>query len=232
MKNRILIVEDDPDIAEAIEYNLQQEGFSTRVVGDGARALPEAHSFRPDLVVLDLMLPGMDGFEICRRLKSDEKTRKTAVIMLTARSSEVDVVLGLELRADDYVTKPFSPRVLLARIRNLLRREAAPTDAANAVISYPGLTIDREKHEVAVEEKVVPFSKTEFEILALLVSKPGKVFSRDAILGHCWPDGVVVVDRSVDVHINSIRKKLDKVGGLVETVRGVGYRMRGLDNEE
>jgi len=224
-KKRVLIVEDDPDIAEAIEYNLQQERFTPRVVADGARAIPEVNAFSPDLIVLDVMLPNMDGFEICKQLKSDPPTAHIPILMLTVRSSEVDVVLGLELGADDYVTKPFSPRVLVARIRNLLRREKAPLSPESAVISYSGLTINREKREVAVDGRKAPFSKTEFEIVALLASKPGKVFSRDSILSKCWPEGVFVVDRSVDVHINSIRKKLGKRGKLVETVRGVGYRM-------
>jgi DNA-binding response OmpR family regulator len=229
-KTRILIVEDDPDIAETIEYNLQQEGFATRSVDDGLRALKEVEAFRPDLIVLDVMLPGLDGFEICKRLKSEERTNKIAVLMLTVRSSEVDVVLGLELGADDYVTKPFSPRVLVARIKTLLRREKTAAPEAGR-IEYAGLVINRDKHEVLVEGDPVPFSKTEFEILAFLASKPGKVFSRDLILESCWPDGVFVVDRSVDVHINSIRKKLGPLGGHVETVRGVGYRMREFSDE-
>lgn len=225
MSQKILVVEDDQDIASLIEYNLREEGYQARIVDNGLRVAEAVRMFHPDLIVLDLMLPGIDGFEVCKRLKADEATAKIPLLMLTVRSSEVDVVLGLELGAEDYVTKPFSPRVLLARIRNILRREKDPEIPARC-IEYYQMTIHPEKREVLVDGESIPFSKTEFDILAFLASRPGKVFSRNNILENCWPDGVFVVDRSVDVHITAIRKKLGSMGGCIETIRGIGYRMK------
>lgn len=224
-KKKVLIVEDEPDIAEAIEYNLQQEGYQTRISGDGLKALDAVRQFHPDLIVLDVMLPGIDGFEVCKRLKADERFTAIPILMLTVRASEVDVVLGLELGAEDYVAKPFRPRELVARIKTILRRDDEHAKG-EPQIQYYGVTINNEKREILIDGKPAPFSRTEFEIVSLLASKPGKVFSRNFILERCWPEGVFVVDRSVDVHINSIRKKLGAMGQNVETVRGIGYKMK------
>lgn len=225
MKKKILIVEDDSDIASMIEYNLREEGFDTRIVGNGLEALTVAKMFHPDIIILDIMLPGLNGFEVCKKLKSDEKTSSAAIIMLTVKASETDVVLGLELGADDYVTKPFSPRVLIARVKSILRRETEHQKPVTK-INYYSLTIDLEKREVWLDDKLILLSRTEFEILALLTSKPGKVFSRNTILERCWPDGVVVIDRSIDVHINSIRKKMGAIASNIESIRGIGYRVK------
>lgn len=225
MKKKILIVEDDTDLADMLDYNLRQEGFSTRIVSNGLEATRAARTFGPDLVILDLMLPGIDGFEVCKRLKSDERTSHISILMLTVRSSEVDTVVGLELGADDYMTKPFSVRVLVARIKRILHR-AEDQQRISSPIKYHNLLIDRENREVLLGDRRIDLSKTEFDILALLASKPGRVFSRNLILERCWPDGVFVVDRTVDVHINSIRKKLGEMGSHIETIRGIGYRMK------
>ena len=224
-KKKILIVEDDTDIASTLSYNLREEGYHARMVTNGKDAIPEVKSFRPNLVLLDIMLPGMDGFEICKHLKADPKTAAIPVIMLTVKSNDVDVVLGLELGADDYVTKPFSIRVLLARIKKILTREESRQEIPSHV-KYYSLTMDRDKREVWLEDQAKHFSKTEFDILLLLASKPGRVFSRNYILDHCWPDGVFVVDRTVDVHINSIRKKLGELASHIESIRGIGYRLK------
>ncbi len=225
MKKKILIVEDDTDISSIVEYNLQEEGFQTRIVDNGIEALKVVKIFRPDLIILDIMLPGMNGFDVCKKIRSDEITAVIPIIIITVKSSEVDVVLGLELGADDYVTKPFSPRVLIARIKNILKRDSEQ-HKISPTINYYSIYIDTEKREVYLDGKVIQLSKTEFEILALLTSKPGKVFSRNFILERCWPDGVFVVDRSVDVHINSIRKKIGKMASCIESIRGIGYKVK------
>ncbi len=226
-QKRILIVEDDLTIAETLAYNLTHEGYDIRTTDNGHDAIDLVRSFRPDLVLLDVMLPGMSGFEVCQRLRADPLTAKTPIMILTVRSSETDVVYGLDLGAQDYVTKPFSPKVLLARIRSLLRRDKDEVEALPAKIAYHGLAIDTEKREMVLNGRVLNFSKTEFDILALLCSRPGKVFSRQNILDRCWPRGVRVVDRSVDVHINAIRRKLGaRLRPCVETIRGIGYRMK------
>ncbi|MBN1902949.1 response regulator transcription factor [Candidatus Sumerlaeota bacterium] len=222
---KILIVEDDPDIASTVDYNLRQESYKTEIIQDGREVLDAAKTFKPDLILLDIMIPGLNGFEACKLLKNNEKTSSIPIIMVTVKSNEVDVVLGLELGAADYVTKPFSVRVLLARIRNVLRRED-DKEKPPAIIHYHSLVIDREKREIHLDKRLIHFSKTEFEILTLLASKPGRVFSRNALLQNCWPDGVFVLDRTVDVHINSIRKKLGKSAGYIESIRGVGYRLK------
>jgi DNA-binding response OmpR family regulator len=176
------------------------------------------------------MIPGLDGFEVCKLLKNNDKTASIPIIMVTVKSNEVDLVLGLELGAADYVTKPFSVRVLLARIKNILRKDD-DREKPPAIINYYCIMIDRDKREIYLNERLLHFSKTEFEILSLLTSKPGHVFSRNTLLQHCWPDGVFVLDRTVDVHINSIRKKLEKWGDFIQSIRGIGYRMKEKSKE-
>lgn len=225
MKKKIMIVEDDVDISSMIEYNLNAEGYESCKVDNGLHALQMVKKFKPDLIILDIMLPGMNGFEVCKKLKADEDMAHVSIIILTVKNSETDIVLGLELGADDYVTKPFSPRILLARIRNVLRRES-DSQKNLSVLNYKDLSINFERREMRYKDKYIQMSKTEFEILSLLASKPGKVFSRNLILERCWPDGVFVVDRSVDVHINSIRKKIGDLGDEIESIRGIGYRLK------
>ncbi len=224
---RILIVEDDADIRRVLEYTLQREGFDVSSMDDGLRGLSEARRVAPDLVILDLMLPGIDGLEVCRRLKQEEATASIAIVMLTAKSEESDVVLGLGLGADDYIAKPFSPKEVAARVRAVLRRAsraAARHDGKRSVVHGP-LSIDPTRHKVFVDDREVLVTATEFRILHYLASRPGRVFSRDEILMGALGPNPMVLERSVDVHIRAIRKKLDDARDLIETVRGVGYRM-------
>ncbi|MFP4329403.1 MAG: response regulator [Spirochaetaceae bacterium] len=228
-EEKILVVDDEADILELIRYNLQKEGFRVTTVKTGEEGLRVAKEQKPDAVVLDLMLPGLDGLSVCNRLKRDEATRGIPVIMLTAKAEDSDIVTGLELGADDYVTKPFSPKVLSARIRAVLRRTLeSETLLKENVITVQGITIDSSRHEVSVEGKILPLSPTEFSILEHLARSPGWVFSRtriiDAVKGKDYP----VTERSVDVQILGLRKKLGEAGRCIETVRGVGYRMKSI----
>ena len=224
---QILIVEDDADIRRVLEYTLQREGFDVRSIDDGMKGLSEARRLAPDLVILDLMMPGLDGLEVCRRLKQDEATASICIVMLTAKSEEADVVLGLGLGADDYITKPFSPKEVAARVRAVLRRAsraAARHDTKKHVV-HGKLAIDPTRHKVFVGEKEIPDTATEFRILHYLASRPGRVFSRDEILTGALGPNPMVLERSVDVHVRAIRKKLADDRDLIETVRGMGYRM-------
>jgi two-component system phosphate regulon response regulator PhoB len=225
-KDNILIIEDDEDILELIRHNLTNAGFQTSGVTTGEKGLEMAETTEPDLIVLDLMLPGMDGLDVCRELKKREKTKQIPVLMLTAKSEEVDVVVGLEMGADDYVTKPFSPRVLTARIKAALRKRPAEVDEDRGAISIHNIEIHPGRHEVIVGDKHVPMTQTEFSVLHLLARRPGWVFTRNQIIDGIRDGNVVVTDRSVDVQIVNLRKKLGKSGKLIETVRGVGYRLR------
>ena len=222
----ILAVDDEEDILELLEYNLAKEGFRVVRVTSGEAALSAARRAAPDLILLDLMLPGVDGLEVCKELKRDGKTSKIPIIMLTAKGEEADVVLGLELGADDYITKPFSPRVLIARIRAALRRSTAPPEDWETPMKIREIEIDPGRHEVKVAGKSVKLTFTEFRILHLLARRPGWVFTRYQIVEAVRGDDYAVTDRAVDVQIVGLRKKLDKLGEYIETVRGVGYRFR------
>jgi two-component system phosphate regulon response regulator PhoB len=226
-KKRILIIEDEEDIRELIRYTLDREGFGVSEAGTGEAGLRSAADRNPDLVLLDLMLPGKDGLSVCRELKGDEATRNIPVIMVTARGEESDIVAGLELGAEDYVIKPFSPKVLAARIRSVLRRREAAASASPAdVLSFGSLTIHPGRHEVLLQGRPIELTASEFGILHFLARRPGWVFTRhqivDAVHGSDYP----VTERSVDVQIVGLRKKLKKAGERVETVRGVGYRFQ------
>ncbi len=225
-KARILIIEDEADIREILEYALTREGFEVSTCAAGVAGLSEARRVMPQLVLLDLMLPGLDGLEICRRLKQDESTAGISVVMVTAKGDEADVVLGLGLGADDYIVKPFSPKEVVARVRAVLRRSATVIDRHDRqkTVVHGELTIDPSRHRVLVETREVPLTATEFRILHYLASKPGRVLSRDQILTAALGPNPMVLDRSVDVHVRSIRKKLDEKRDMIETVRGVGYR--------
>jgi DNA-binding response OmpR family regulator len=223
----ILIVEDEEDILELIQYNLSREGYRVRGVRDGEEALELVRSGDPDLVVLDLMLPGLDGLEICRRLKQDPLTRAIPIIMVTAKGEESDVVLGLGLGADDYVPKPFSPRELVARVKAVLRRGPLREErGAGERVVCGGLVVDIARHEVKVDGEPATFTATEMRLLHFLVSHPGRVFTRDHILSRVIGEQAVVIDRNVDVHIGSIRRKIGQYRDRIETVRGVGYRFK------
>ncbi len=222
-KRTILVVDDEEDIRELVQLNLGREGYKVLPCETGEQALDLAFSKLPDLIILDLMLPGIDGLEVCKRLKGDSRTQQTPVVMLTAKGEEADVVAGLELGADDYVTKPFSGKVLVARVRRLLRRKQ---DGAGerAVVKIHELTIDPDRYEVLVSDKAVTLTLTEFNILYTLAARPGRVFTRYQIVDAIHGSDYLVTDRAVDVQIVSLRKKLGPCAKYVETVRGVGYR--------
>lgn len=224
---RILVVDDEEDILELVNYNLSREGYAVSRVSTGEDALKAVRTVAPDLIVLDLMLPGVDGLEVCRVLKKERTTEHIPIVMLTAKGDEADIVAGLELGADDYITKPFSPKVLAARVRSVLRRKTQAPPPDTAVIKLKDLVIDPGRHEVLVESKPVDLTLTEFRILHLLARRPGWVFTRDQIIERSRGDNIVVTDRSVDVHITSLRRKLGTCGKYIETVRGIGYKFVG-----
>jgi len=226
-KSNVLIVEDEPEIAELIRFHLERDGMDPRVVHSGRHALEQLKRDPPDLVVLDLMLPDVGGLEICRRLKQSPELRDIPVVMVTARGEETDVVTGLELGADDYVVKPFSPRVLLARIRAVLRRgiEMASSPIDNRMMRLDGqLVIDPDRHVVTSIGQTLDLTLTEFGILQHLAQRPGFVRTRDQIISAVHGRNVVLSSRTIDVHVTALRKKLGTLANCVETVRGVGYR--------
>ncbi|MGD8353173.1 MAG: response regulator transcription factor [Pseudomonadota bacterium] len=226
-KEKILVVEDDEDILELIDYNLTREGYLVRKVTSGEEALALARRENPDLIVLDLMLPGLDGLEVCRKLRSNSEKRRVPIIMVTAKGEESDIVTGLELGADDYVVKPFSPKVLIARIRNVLRRaEADSEQPSDQTIEKHGIYIHPGRREVSCGGSTVDLTFTEFNILKFLARKPGWVFTRSQIVDNVRGTDYHVTERSVDVHILGLRKKLGDYGDIIETVRGVGYRFK------
>ena len=221
---RVCIVEDEPDIGELIRLHLQRAGFQPRLFANAESFRVHLRAHAADLVILDLMLPDADGIEVCKALRREPKTAALPIIIVTARGEETDRVLGLELGADDYVTKPFSPRELVARVKAVLRRQAAPGPPPAAIEAGP-IRIDAQQHSVTVEGKSVDLTATEFRLLSLLASKPGWVFSRDQLLDHLWAGERAVVDRTVDVHIKNLRDKLGRAGQAIKNVRGVGYKL-------
>jgi two-component system phosphate regulon response regulator PhoB len=223
MPDTILIVDDEPDVIDLLVYNLQKAGYKTATARDGVTALQKARDEIPSLIVLDLMLPQMDGTEVCRHLKADPKTAHIPIIMLTAKAEEVDRVVGLELGADDYVTKPFSPREIALRVRGVLRRASGKTAPAE-VLKCGDITVDIAKHEATVKGKVVDLTATEFKLLSTLLERRGRVQSRDRLLTDVWGYEGDVDTRTVDTHMRRLREKLGKAADYVETVRGVGYR--------
>ncbi len=220
----VLVIEDEEDILELIRYNLDREGYRVVCAESGEKGLEIARRQRPDLLLLDLMLPGLDGLEVCKRLKTDSAAASLPIVMVTARGEEADVVTGLELGAEDYVTKPFSPRVLVARVRAVLRRRRETPVDDNAVIRTHGIEIHPGRHVVSVDGAPIDLTATEFKILHFLAKRPGWVFTRyqivDGIRGPNYP----VTERSIDVQIVALRRKLGEQGAAIETVRGVGYR--------
>lgn len=225
--NKILIIEDDDDIRELIAFNLEISGYEIIKCDNGEDALPIAIENEPDLILLDIMLPGIDGFEVCRRIKKNKSLQDKPVIMLTARTDDEDIINGLETGADDYITKPFRPKILLARVKTALRRTSVSDMETkdSTIIKINGISIDRDRYEVRIEGNEIHFSVTEFSILEYLSRNPGFVFSRNQIIDTVKGDGYAVTERSVDVQILGIRKKLGDYGRYIETVRGIGYRM-------
>ncbi len=225
-KKRILVVDDEENILDLIRYNLSREGFDVLSSTSGDEALRLARAERPDLMILDLMLPGIPGLEVAKRVKKDAETEKIPIVMLTVKSSDADVVIGLEIGADDYITKPFSPKVLMARVRAVLRRTEAADRSKDAVIKTGNLVIDSGRHEVRVKGELVELTLTEFRLIHFLAGRPGWVFTRNQIVDAVRGTDYAVTDRSVDVHIAGLRKKLGGEGNIIETVRGIGYRFR------
>lgn len=222
---KILVVDDEADIRELVRLNLTREGYDVFDCESGEQALSLSRSKGPNLVVLDLMLPGIDGLEVCKQLKADPKTAQVPIVILTAKGEEADVVAGLEVGADDYVAKPFSGKVLVARVRRLLRKAAQPADE-QATIKVHDLTIDPGRHEVRAKDQKIDLTRTEFNILRTLARRPGLVLSRYQIVDLVHGDDYPVTDRAIDVQIVSLRKKLGPCGKYIETVRGVGYRFK------
>ena len=223
-KHHVLIIEDDRSISDILVYNLEQAGYTASVAHDGQDGLNQAQARAPDVVVLDLMLPVIDGLEVCRRLRANPTKSDVLVIMLTARSEETDQVVGLAMGADDYVTKPFSVKVLLERIKALLRRRTNGSDARSVVASQ-GIVIDRQRHCVTAGDETLDLTLSEFALLDTMIRQPGRAFTRSELIDAALGDAIVL-ERTIDVHIRSIRKKLGDNATLIETVRGIGYRFR------
>jgi two-component system, OmpR family, alkaline phosphatase synthesis response regulator PhoP len=224
-KGSILVIDDEKDLIELVKYGLEKEGFLVKGVFDGESGLKTATRDVPDLVIVDLMLPGIDGLEVCRRLRTDARTAAIPILMLTAKTAESDRVVGLELGADDYVTKPFSPRELAARVKAILRRTSSQT-TPTALIRHGDLTIDLTRREVNCGEKSIVLTASEFRLLHFLADHPGQVFSRSELIDGALGREISVVDRTIDVHVTGLRKKLGECGEWIETVRGFGYRFR------
>lgn len=222
----ILIVDDEKDIAQALEYNLAKEGFKILKAHDGHAALRSSREKAPNIIILDLMLPGMSGFEVCRALKKDPKTSNIPIIMLTAKTGESDKIVGLELGADDYITKPFSMRELVARVKTVLRRYGPMAEEPRHKLKFSDLDIDPEKHEVRALGKVVELTAKEFALLRFLAENKEKVFGREKLLDTIWGIDVAIETRTVDVHVRRLREKLGKVGKHLVTLRGVGYKFK------
>jgi two-component system phosphate regulon response regulator PhoB len=224
---RILVIEDERALTDVLAYNLHREGYEVTVAHDGRDGLRKAQTILPDLVILDLMLPVMDGLEVCRELRAGERTRNVPVLVLTAKAEETDQVIGFSMGADDYVTKPFSVKVLVQRVKALLRRVEGPPEVAEAAdaVEHSGVRVDRARHKVLVDGQEVSLTRTEFRLLECLVRQPGRVFTRPQLMDAAMSDGTVVLERTIDVHVKSLRRKLGKPD-LIETVRGVGYRFR------
>ena len=225
-KAKLLVVDDEEDILQLVRYNLTKEGYDIICVTTGEEATRRAKVDQPDLILLDLMLPGVDGFEVCRQLKRDESTAAIPIVMLTAKGEDTDIVTGLELGADDYITKPFSPKVLLARIRAVLRRRSQHAIDDTEPLAIGPLSIDPIRHEVRLGGEPLVLTATEFALLHFRARHPGWVFSRNQIISGVKGDDYAVTERSVDVQITGLRKKMGEAGKMIETVRGVGYRFK------
>ncbi len=223
MKQKILVVDDEPEAVELVEFNLKQAGYDVATAADGAEALKKTRTLLPSLVVLDLMLPEMDGLEVCKMLRRDPATAAIPIIMLTAKAAEIDRVLGLELGADDYQVKPFSPRELVLRVKNLLARGRGKAEEAE-LLNFGDLLIDAPRHLVSWRGKKVDLTATEFKLLTILAQRRGRVQSRDHLLRDVWEYNTLVDTRTVDTHMRRLREKLGPASKFLETVRGVGYR--------
>jgi two-component system phosphate regulon response regulator PhoB len=227
-KAKILIVEDDRSLADVLAYNIRQAGYEVFVAYDGQDGINQALLKLPDVVVLDVMLPVLDGHEVCKRLRNDPATRESRIVMLTSKSDEVDELIGFTLGADDYVTKPFSVKVLLERIKAVQRRATTEPSAEDVVVER-GITLDRRRHRATVSGKPITLTRSEFRLLDTLIRQPGRVFQRAELIDSALGEDTMVLERTIDVHIRALRRKLGDASALIETVRGVGYRFRDLD---
>ena len=224
-KSKVLVVEDDRSLAEVLVYNLKQAGYDVLLAKDGQDGLLQAQIKSPDIIILDLMLPVLDGLDVCRRLRADASTRDILIMMLTAKAEESDELVGFSLGADDYVTKPFSVKVLLERIKALRRRRNVETPTDEVTTKY-GVTVDRRRHQALAEGKPLPLTRSEFRLLDTLIRQPGRVFHRAELIDAALGEDTMVMERTIDVHIRALRRKLGELADVVETVRGVGYRFR------
>ena len=224
-QTKVLIVDDDPDLVEVLTYNLRQAGYDVIEARDGREGLDRAQVMSPDVIVLDVMLPVIDGHEVCRQLRADTATRDVLILMLTAKSEEVDQVIGFSLGADDYVTKPFSVKVLMQRIKALLRRRDSADDNRD-VVTCQNIVIDRKRHQATAGTSPLKLTRSEFRLLESLIRQPGRAFSRAELIDAALGEDVMVLERTIDVHIRALRRKLGDFSELVETVRGVGYRFK------
>ncbi len=231
-KTRILIVEDDRALASVVEYNLVQSGYDVIVTHDGQDGLNQAKLKLPDLILLDLMVPVIDGLEVCRRLRSGSDTASIPVIMLTAKSEETDQVVGYSVGADDYVTKPFSVKVLMERIKSLLRRQSRQAAGTTDILSFAGITVDRVKHRIELDGVPMDLTPSEFRLLDTFIRQPGRAFDRSELIDAALGADTLVLERTIDVHIRSLRKKLGESADLIQTVRGIGYRFNDTKNQE
>ena len=225
MAQKILVVDDEPDAVDLVQFNLKNAGYEVVSAADGAEALKNARTFSPDLILLDVMLPEVDGLEVCKLLRRDPATSGIPIIMLTAKAAEIDRILGLELGADDYVTKPFSPREMVLRVKGLLRRRSSEEEKSE-FMDFGDLTIDVAAHSVSVNGSPVELTATEFKLLAVLASRRGRVQSRDQLLKDVWDYDNMIDTRTVDTHMRRLREKLGKASRFLDTVRGVGYRFQ------
>lgn len=222
-KKKILVVEDDRSLSDVLSYNLRQAGYEVLVAYDGQDGLSQAQRKSPDLLVLDIMLPVLDGYEVCRRLRSSQAAQNMPILMLTAKSEESDEMVGFTLGADDYVTKPFSIKVLLERVKALLRRRSVDSESKD-VVSVQGVTVDRQRHRATADERTLQLTRNEFRLLDTLIRQPGRVFQRSELIDAALGEDALVMQRTIDVHIRALRHKLGEKALVIETVRGVGYR--------
>ena len=227
-KTKVLVIEDDRSVSEMISYNLKQAGYEVLTASDGQDGLLQAQIKSPDIVVLDLMLPVIDGLDVCRRLRADASTRDLLIIMLTAKAEETDELIGFSLGADDYVTKPFSVKVLLERIKALRRRRTADV-TSDEVTTKLGVTVDRRRHQASTEGKPLQLTRSEFRLLDTLIRQPGRVFHRTELIDAALGEDTMVMERTIDVHVRALRRKLGERADVIETVRGVGYRYRDTE---
>lgn len=223
---KVLIVEDDRTISDVLTYNLTEFGFEVQATANGLDGIDRARKFLPDVILLDVMLPGIDGLEVCRQLRQTAETKAIKIVMLTAKSEEADQLIGFNVGADDYVVKPFSIRVLIERIKSLCRRGTADDTPTESILTYGSISIDRSKHRVIVDNEQVLLTASEFRLLDTLIRQPGRVFERMELIESALGADTLVLERTIDVHIRSLRKKLGRHADRIETVRGVGYRFR------